>query len=139
LQKRIRSIPKSINVYTLLRMVQTMVYRPESMKLVEFDIIHRSISQLKKGFAWARQENISMGAVEQEAENVLMEIEDLILQDSSGELDLRRELFRKHGIDYRKFCHWPEVYKPEDFIRAQEELKKTMESNPEEYPKGSIK
>ncbi len=77
--------------------------------------------------------DIGFTAVDEEHQMALEIIGSLLYEDSEGKLDRRKELFKRHNIDYRKFHRLPEAYKPVDFQRGQEALKDHMRTNPEYY------
>lgn len=57
----------------------------------------------------------------------------LLREDESGNLEARKEMFKRHNIDYRKFYSLPESFNESDFEKAQEALKIAMANDKENY------
>lgn len=122
-----------IPIYRLWRLVLAMVYEPEVLTPSVIDAIFSSIDQYKKNFDWARRNGILISAVEEEVEYQLAKIDEIIAQDEAGELEARKELFKRTGTDYKKYHRLPEAYKPEDFAKGQLALEQHMKDSPEDY------
>lgn len=122
-----------IPIYRLWRLVLAMVYEPEVLTPAVIDAIFSSIAQYKKNFDWARRNGILMSAVEEEVEYQLAKIDEIIAQDESGELEARKELFKRTKTDYRKFHRLPEAFTEEDFAKGQLALDQHMKDSPEDY------
>lgn len=122
-----------IPIYRLWRLVLAMVYEPEVLRPSVIDAIFSSIAQYRNNFDWARRNGILMSAVEEEVEYQLARINEIIAKDEAGELDARKELFKRTGTDYRKYHRLPEAYKPEDFAKGKMALEKHMKDSPGDY------
>ena len=73
------------------------------------------------------------GTTLDEQEYMMQSIGWLLREDETGGLDARKKMFADHGINYLKFYKIPEAYRPEDFARAREAVKKAMRDHPEDY------
>ena len=73
------------------------------------------------------------GTVLDEIENFFQKLGWMLRENDLGHLDHRKKLFKDHKISYKKAFSLPEAFKPEDFVKAQEHLKKAMADNPNDY------
>ena len=61
----------------------------------------------------------------------------LLVQDEKGDLESKKDTYKRHQIDYRKTREWgwafPEFEKQKDYKGAQRALEQNMKDNPEDY------
>jgi hypothetical protein len=144
---------KVLSMTDLMRAVLKYIYAPEEMKADEIRTMKQSIVTWQKHFEYKKEQAfyankkstitddlpkemcapVEMSVVDQELENTLQDLAVLLRANQEGKLEGRKQLFRQHAIDYRKFHQLPEAYKPEDFARGAYHLEQHKKENPEYY------
>lgn len=110
---------KVLNLPGLIRVVLRIIYEPEKVPSVDYDVLEYSVKQWRKHLDLRKE--IGYTAIDEENEINLQCIGKLLLDNRNGVFDKRKEMFKEKGIDWRKFHRLPEAYKPVDFIKAKYE------------------
>ena len=122
---------------TLLRVALKSIYDKKHLTFTEEKQMHESVVKWKNHLDLRLDLNhgkmFEEGTVDSERQIALEIIGSLLHQDASGKLDKRKEMFKSHGINYKKFHRLPEVYDIKDFEKGKEILKEHMRTNPEDY------
>ena len=124
-----------LEIPQLLRLALKSIYEKKRFTFNEERQLHKSIIHWADTFKLKKELSPigELNAVDDEGQMGLEIIAGLIQQDANGEFEARKELFRRHNIDYKKFHRLPESYRPEDFKRAQRHLEDHKRTNPEDY------
>jgi hypothetical protein len=131
----------------LLRLVLRQVYDKKSMGFYDREKMENGIEAWFKYITTEKKKIINKFGIEAEGfapvgkkgtpldeqEFQIMGMAWLLREDEEGRLEARKEMFRLHKIDYKKFYKLPEAYNPRDFVAAQEALKKNKKEFPELY------
>lgn len=123
--KQALDIP-SLKVYVL-----KYIYERETMKPDQIRLMMESVTNWKDHLEYKR--SIGMSAVDEENQIILEAIGMLLYKDQNGDLDERKEQFKRHGIDYKKFHRLPGAVTNEDLIRGQMALEQARKANPQDY------
>lgn len=111
---------KAYDLPTLLRKALKSIYEPETMTTMEFDLMMSSIVDWKNNLDMKRAIGEGMlSAVDEENKIALEYIGGLLKENEEGNLDKRKELYARHGIDYKKAYSLPGSWLPQDFLRAR--------------------
>ena len=115
-----------LDMPSLCRSVLKSIYEPQNMDTLERGVMEHSIMKWHKYLSdrlSAPKDHQSI--VDQENMIVLEFLGTLIHQNESGQLEGRKEMITKHGIDYRKLPQHrlPEAYTKKDFVIAQAQKK----------------
>ena len=117
---------------SLARSVLRFIYERRKITNQEIDIMLDSIKKWKKHFDYKLEIGFSQEDIEnQECLKTLLEWLDM---DAKGEFEGRKELCRRHKVDYRKLSlhRLPEAYTDKDFQVAKEIKKEYDEKNKEQ-------
>ena len=106
-----------LDLPSLLRLVLKKIYEPSKTTNQEHELIMQGIVGWKNHLDTARE--TGFGVVDEENQIALEYIGKILEDDAEGKLERRKELFIKHGIDYKKFYRLPGSWLPEDFVKAQ--------------------
>jgi len=92
----------------------------------------------KYGFSsFSKAEVGKKGTEVDEVEYQIQYMSKYLVMNEKGELDSKKETYKRHNIDYRKTREfgWAfmELRDPKDYYKAAEALKKCMRENPEDY------
>ena len=131
---------KVVNLTVLFRLALKSIYDKKNLTFHEESELHQSIVNWQNHLALQLDlvkaqgfTGFVDGSIDSENQMALEIIGSFLFQDSEGKLDERKELFKRHNIDYRKFHRLPEAYKPEDFIKGKQTLEEHKRTNPEDY------
>jgi len=102
----------------LNRLALKKIYEPEKMTKEEETQLMESIVNWKNHLDLKHDMGM-FDTDDREDENMLGLICWNLKRDEDGELDKRKEWFKKHGIDWRKFHRLPEAYQESDFAKAK--------------------
>ena len=78
---------------------------------------------------------IELNPIDEENQFSLEIIGTLLEQDSKGEFDKRKVMFKEKGICYKKFHRLPESFTALDFFKGRQALEAHKIANPEDYKK----
>ncbi len=119
----------------LLRLALKSIYEKKKLTFNEERQLHKTVIHWYQYLKNAKDisPNNELNAVDSEREMGLMIIASLLKQDELGEFDKRKELFKRHNIDYKKFHRLPEAYTAKDFKEAQHHLEEHKKTNPQDY------
>lgn len=124
---------KALDMYSLVRFVLRFIYERKKMHPAEIDFMWESVKSWQNhlDLKIARDE---MGAVDIEAQEVLLRLLELLDLDAKGQMEGRKSLCKKHNIDYRRlaFHRLPEAYTREDFKKAAAMKKEYDRAHPEQ-------
>ena len=114
---------KALDMPSLVRSVLKFIYERPKMKADEVTLMLDSIKIWTKHFNYKLQ--IGFSEIDEENQFVLHKLLTWLDMDSRGKFESRKELIRKHKIDYRKLAQHrlPEAYTKDDFVKAQAEKK----------------
>ena len=91
----------------------------------------------KYGADWLREhEKIEVGkkgTVLDEIENYVQRLAWMLRENDLGNFDYKKKTFKEHKLSYKKHYNLPGAFKPGDFVKAQEALKRAMKNHPEDY------
>ena len=123
---------QALDMPSLVRAVLRFIYERPKMKAVEIDTMLESIHTWKKHLDYKLQ--IGFSEVDKENQIVLKQLLDWLDMDSRGEFESKKELVRRHHLDYRKLpAHrLPEAYTKKDFEVAEAMKKEYDESHKEQ-------
>jgi len=119
----------------LLRLALKSIYDKKHLTFTEERQLHKSVISWAK-YLKDKKETAAvgmLGAVDEERQMGLEIIGGLLQQDNNGEFEARKELFRRHNINYKKFHKLQEAFTPEDFTKGQVTLDEHKRDNPEDY------
>lgn len=119
----------------LLRLALKSIYDKKHLTFTEERQLHKSVIGWAK-YLKDKKETSSigvLGAVDEERQMGLEIIGGLLQQDENGEFDSRKELFRRHDINYKKFHKLEEAFTKDDFLKGQAMLHEHKRTNPEDY------
>jgi hypothetical protein len=122
---------EALEMTTLMRYALAYIFERESMTPDQIRSMQESIVNWQKHFEYKKE--LGLSAVEEE---LLVSLENtcwLLNKNEKGELEDRKELYRNHGIDYRKVHNLPGAHKPVDFHNANVALDQAKQENPEDY------
>ena len=119
----------------LLRLALKSIYEKKRFTFNEERQLHKTVLHWYDYLKNAKEISPinKLNAVDEECEMGLMIIASLLKQDELGEFDQRKDLFKRHNIDYKKFHRLPEAYTAKDFKEAQHHLEEHKKTNPEDY------
>jgi hypothetical protein len=108
---------------SLTKLVLRFVYEPEKMSLDEIHLMQESVQGWIKKTKLARENNIltsinDPNSLDNEAEYILGRINWMLQKDARGEFNARKQLFKEHKIDWRKFHNLPNSRTKEDYTKA---------------------
>ena len=128
---------EALSLPHLWRVALKSIYDKKHLNFKEEKQMHESVILWTNHIELRRDmnggEKFFDGSVDAENELKLQLIGMELYRDSKGEFDKRKELFRKHKIDYMKFYRLPEAYTNKDFAKGQEALNEHKRTNPEDY------
>ena len=107
----------ALDLPSLLRLVLKTIYETSKITSQDEDTIMCSMIDWKNHLDFQRESGF--GIIDEENQISLEYIGKLLKDNMDGRLDKRKELFIRHGIDYKKFYRLPGSWKPEDFERAK--------------------
>lgn len=122
---------------SLVRVALRSIYEHGTVSASEIRQMHESIIAWNQHITLRKEMSSDILKNEnsdQEGEEICLEYVAGILKDNDdGKLEKRKEFFRQHNIDWRKFYRLPEAFSPKDFIRGQAILEQHKKDNPEDY------
>ena len=121
----------AIAIPFLFRLVLKSIFDSDNLKPGEEAQIRDSVVNWKNHLDLKK--DIGMDAIDEENLFGLQIIATLLKGEEEGKFEKRKETFKRHKIDYKKFYRLPESYKMADFYRGQDILKEHMRTNPEDY------
>ena len=124
-----------LDIPSLLRLALKKIYDKKHFTFNEDRQLQKTIIAWSDYLCNKKGTNVTglLSATDEESQMGLEIIGGLLQQDENGEFNGRKELFRRHNIDYRKFHRLPEAYKAKDFQEGQYHLREHMKNNPEDY------
>jgi len=131
---------EALSFPALNRLALKSIYEPQNMTMTEETQLHQSIVnwanhlEVRRDLVRAKGiPDFEVGSVDYEYQICLEVIGSLLKKNEDGGLEQRKESFKRHNIDYKKFHRLPESYKAEDFARGQAILEEHKKTNPEDY------
>lgn len=122
---------------SMLRIALRYIYEPHNVSAVEVRQMQESIISWQNHINMRKEislDTLKGEVADQDGDEICLEYIAGILYDNDiGKLEKRKEFFRMHNIDWRKFYRLPEAYKQEDFYRADAIAEKHKKDNPEDY------
>lgn len=124
---------------SLLRLVLRFIYEQDKMsaadvRLMQFSMIkwkRHLDDEIEKYNARFKLDGKHRTPDHEFLQDYLQRLGWLLKKDQDGKFDRRKELFKMHRIDWRKFHRLPEAFMPEDFLRGQEVYREYAKKNPE--------
>ena len=127
---------KAMTLPLLWRTALKSIYEPKRVLLVERGEMERSIVDWANHLEYEKDKNggvLMPGTPSHEHQLMLEIIGSELKKDMAGELDNRKEQFRRWNIDYRKFYRLPNSITQKDIAEGQKSLKEHMITNKEDY------
>lgn len=131
----------------LMRLVLRSIYDRKTMPAADLNLMEYSMVQWTKKlkeeqeihaeklrhFKWSPKANNAevLDPPHKFLEDYLQRLGWLLVRDQDGKFDRRKELFKKHNIDYRKFHKLPEALTLEDIEKAQMAYREYAKKNPD--------
>lgn len=121
----------ALDIKSLVRFVLKFIYEPKNMRNEEIDFMWESIKIWKNHFKYKIE--IGLSQIDKEQQIVLLRLLQLLDDNFKGKLEGRKELVRKHKLDYRRLaCHrLPEAYTHKELVQAAA-MKKEYDKNNKE-------
>lgn len=136
-----------MSTWALMRAVGKCIYEPDKFSAAEERLMQDSFNTWVEAIKWEKEkaEQQSRNDIKlfgkkmffdhkyTEEELQLEAMASMLRDNMEGKLEEQKALFKRTGVDYKKYLGFPEAYTEQDFINGQKALEESIKANPDEH------